>query len=78
MSSVRTAAEDYLATRRALGFKLGLQGRLLLQFVGYLEDCGLETVTAEAAMAWATAAGGRRDAARCGFPACPHPAPPSR
>ena len=36
MSSVRTAAEDYLATRRALGFKLGLQGRLLLQFVGRL------------------------------------------
>ena len=58
MSSVRTAAEDYLAMRRALGFKLGLQGRLLLQFVGYLEDCGLETVTAEAAMAWATAPGG--------------------
>jgi integrase/recombinase XerD len=58
MSSLRTAAEDYLAMRRALGFKLGLQGRLLMQFIGYLEDCGLETVTAEAAMAWATAPGG--------------------
>ena len=58
MSSLRTAAGDYLAMRRALGFKLGLQGRLLMQFIDYLEDCGLETVTAEAAMAWATAPGG--------------------
>jgi integrase len=55
MSSLRTVAEDYLAMRRALGFKLGLQGRLLMQFIDYLEGCGLETVTAEAAMAWATA-----------------------
>lgn len=55
MSQLRTAAEDYLAMRRALGFKLGLQGRLLMQFVDHLERCGLETVTTEAAMAWATA-----------------------
>ena len=58
MSALRTAAEDYLAMRRALGFKLGLQGRLLMQFVDYLEGCGLETVTAEAAIAWATAPSG--------------------
>lgn len=58
MSSLRTAAEDYLAMRRALGFKLGMQGRLLLQFVDYLEGCGLETVTTEAAMVWATAPSG--------------------
>ncbi len=55
MSSVRTIAEDYLAMRRALGFKLAMQGRLLLQFVDYLEDCGLETVTTDAAIAWASA-----------------------
>jgi integrase/recombinase XerD len=54
MSRLRAAAEDYLAIRRALGFKLGLQGRLLTQFVGYLERCHLATVTTEAAMAWAT------------------------
>ena len=41
--------------RRALGFKLGMQGHLLMQFVGYLEDRGLQWVTAEAALAWATA-----------------------
>jgi hypothetical protein len=44
--------------RRALGFKLGMQGRLLMQFVDHLERCGLETVTTEAAMAWATAPSG--------------------
>jgi integrase/recombinase XerD len=58
MSPLRTTAEDYLAMRRALGFKLGMQGRLLLQFIDYLESCGLETVTAEAAVAWATAPSG--------------------
>ena len=54
MSSLRTAADDYLAMRRALGFKLGMQGHLLLQFIDYLEGCGLETVTTDAAVAWAT------------------------
>ncbi len=54
MSPLRTAAEDYLAMRRAIGFKLGMQGQLLLQFVDYLEGCGLETVTTEAAFDWAT------------------------
>jgi len=58
MNPLRTAAEDYLAMRRALGFKLGMQGRLLLQFVDYLEGCGLETVTTDAAMTWATAPNG--------------------
>ncbi|MQB02399.1 MAG: integrase, partial [Actinobacteria bacterium] len=32
MSALRTAAEDYLAMRRALGFKLTSQGRQLLSF----------------------------------------------
>ena len=36
MSQLRTAAEDYLAMRRALGFKLGMQGRLLMQLAGRL------------------------------------------
>ena len=55
MSRLRTTAEDYLAMRRALGFKLDLQGSLLVQFIDYLEDCGLDTVTTEAAISWATA-----------------------
>ena len=54
MSSVRTAAEDYLAIRRSLGFKLGMQGRVLMEFVEYLEQMGLPTVTTEVAVEWAT------------------------
>ncbi|MGH3260621.1 MAG: tyrosine-type recombinase/integrase, partial [Trebonia sp.] len=55
MSSLRSVAEDYLVMRRALGFKLRMQGRLLMQFVDYLESRDLETVTTEAAIAWASA-----------------------
>ncbi len=53
MKSVRTSAEDYLAIRRALGFKLGMQGRVLMEFVEYLEQMGMETVTTEVAVGWA-------------------------
>jgi hypothetical protein len=34
---LRRAAEEYLATRRALGFVLSTQGRLLLDFVAHCE-----------------------------------------
>ena len=54
MSTLRTAAEEYLAVRRSLGYKLELQGRLLLDFTGYLERTGAATVTVAAAVAWAT------------------------
>ncbi len=40
--------------RRSLGYKLDRQGKLLLEFVGYLHDIGADTVTTEAAVAWAT------------------------
>jgi integrase/recombinase XerD len=50
--------EDYLALRRGLGFKLERPGRLLEDFVGYLEQAGAATVTSEHALAWATAPGG--------------------
>jgi hypothetical protein len=51
---LRQALEDYLSLRRALGFQLANAGRLLDQFVGYLEDRGVDTVTTEQALAWAT------------------------
>ena len=54
MSALRTAAEDYLAMRRALGFKLSSQGRLLLSFVDYCEVRNAEHVTTDLAVAWAT------------------------
>ena len=41
------------ALRRALGFRLKTAGRLLGQFVGYLEDRGAGTITTEDALAWA-------------------------
>jgi integrase len=54
VSTLRQAAEDYLAMRRSLGYKLQTQGVLLLDFAGYLERAGAATVTTEAALAWAT------------------------
>jgi integrase len=51
---LRKALEDYLGLRRAVGFKLTSSGRLLGQFVDYLETQGIDTVTTETAAAWAT------------------------
>ena len=53
-SPLRDALGDYLSLRRALGFQLASAGRLLGQFVGYLEARGMDAVTAEHALAWAT------------------------
>ena len=50
---LRDSLEDYLALRRALGFRLKTAGRLLGQFVSWLEDRGSGTITAEDALAWA-------------------------
>ena len=54
MSQLRSAAENYLAMRRALGFKLERAAHLLPEFVDYLESTGAETITTELALAWAT------------------------
>ncbi len=54
MSSLRDRAEDYLRMRRALGYKLEIQGLLLGGFVSYLEEVDAVTVTIENAVAWAT------------------------
>jgi integrase/recombinase XerD len=52
-ATLRQALSDYLALRRALGFKLANAGQLLGQFVDYLDDHGADTVTIEQALAWA-------------------------
>jgi integrase/recombinase XerD len=57
MSGLRAAAEEYLRMRRALGYKLAIQGHHLLNFVSYLEAADAPTVTIEHAVAWATCAG---------------------
>jgi integrase/recombinase XerD len=53
VSALWTAAHEYLEMRRALGFKLRQQGRMLLQFVDYLEERGAEVNTTELALQWA-------------------------
>ena len=57
MSGLRQTAQEYLRIRRALGFKLETAGRLLLQFLDYLESVGAETITTEYALRWATLPG---------------------
>ena len=44
---LRESLEGYLALRRALGFRLKTAGRLLGQFVSWLEDRGTGTVTTD-------------------------------
>jgi len=53
MSPLRQAAENYLAMRRALGFKLEAQGRLLASFIDYLDRAGATRITTDLAVAWA-------------------------
>ncbi len=53
MTTLGKTADDYLRLRRALGHKLADAGRLLPRLVAYLETNDLETITIEAAMAWA-------------------------
>lgn len=52
--SIREHAEQYLAMRRGLGFKLTVFGTRLLGFVAYLEAHDMTVITADAALAWAT------------------------
>lgn len=54
MSTLRTAATEYLAMRRALGFKLSTQGSHLMSFIAYCENNDIDHVTADAAITWAT------------------------
>ncbi len=52
------ALNDYLAVRRALGFKLASAERLLYQFLAYLQEQGQARVTTEHALTWAMLASG--------------------
>ncbi|MDN5934230.1 MAG: tyrosine-type recombinase/integrase, partial [Pseudonocardia sp.] len=54
MSGLAGAAEDYLAIRRVLGFKLKRHARLLPSFVAFLDEAGASFVTADLALRWAT------------------------
>ncbi len=54
MTALRQALDQYLATRRALGFKLRGYGSRLSDFVAYVDQVGAATITSELALAWAT------------------------
>ena len=54
MTPLPQALADYLRIRHALGYKLERAGKLLPQFLDYLEQIGAETITTEQALAWAT------------------------
>jgi integrase len=54
MSSLHDHLADYLRVRRALGFKLERTEYELGQFVGWLDTRGLDTITVENALSWAT------------------------
>ena len=60
MNALRQALADYLAVRRALGYRLARAEKLLAQFLTFVEDRGEEHLTTETALAWATSAGRRR------------------
>jgi hypothetical protein len=53
VSGLRARAEEYLAMRRALGFKLESWGPRLMSFVRFCEDRGAGTVTTDLAVEWA-------------------------
>jgi integrase len=53
MSGLQAHVDDYLRLRRALGFKLKEDERVLGQLVGYLEAAGADTVITELAIGWA-------------------------
>jgi integrase len=46
---------DYLDMRRGLGFKLKGEGKVMADFVAYLDQIGAATITTELALTWATA-----------------------
>ena len=56
MSMLRENVADYLATRRAMGFKVEGLSKLLLSFVAFCEARGATRVQSDLAVQWATAA----------------------
>jgi integrase/recombinase XerD len=53
MSGLQQAAAEYLAMRRALGYKLVTQGRLVVSFAKAMDATGRGVITTEAAVGWA-------------------------
>ena len=54
MTAIRPAIADYVAVRRALGYKLEEHGWLLADFAAFLDAHDAAIITTELALAWAT------------------------
>lgn len=55
MSKLRQTVDNYLQMRRSLGFKLEKEGRLLPDFISFLERHSATHITSDLALQWATA-----------------------
>jgi integrase/recombinase XerD len=53
MSTLDRHLQEYLAVRRALGFKLVGEGHLLADFVAFIDAAGERTITTRLALDWA-------------------------
>ena len=62
MSQFRNAGKEYLAIRRALGFKLNQEGRLLNGFADFAERERASFITRDLALQWAIQPAGCRPA----------------
>lgn len=54
MSSLEQRLTEYLAVRRAMGYKLARAGKLLPQFAGWMAERDQHVITTELVLAWAT------------------------
>lgn len=54
MTDFQSAVTDYLRIRRAMGYKLAVDGRLLRQFAAYLGTVHAEHLSVAHALSWAT------------------------
>jgi integrase/recombinase XerD len=52
-TDLRTALSEYLKLRRGLGFSLGRDEKLLVQFIDYLDELGRTAFIVDDAVAWA-------------------------
>ena len=55
MKPLRESIEEYVAMRRALGFKLREDGVVLADFATFMEQHGADRITIRLALAWAQA-----------------------
>jgi integrase/recombinase XerD len=54
MNTLRELLQDYLAMRRALGFKLRTEGTGLISFVAFSEERQADHISIALALSWAT------------------------